>query len=147
MPTFHVYSRSDIQRLSPPFGTPHIFISISTPGDDGAKIETNEYTLGILRLWFYDFDTPFYDHVQERMIEESELFNVKQAEQILEFVNKHPTAGRIIVHCDMGWSRSPAVAAALSKIMTNDDMIFFKRYDPNMRVYRTLINTHFGTSR
>lgn len=143
MPTFHVYSRHDIQRLSPPFGTPHIFISISTPGDDAAKIETNEYTLGILRLWFYDSNTPFYDHIQGRMVEESELFNTDQAKQILEFVKKHPTAERIIVHCDMGLSRSPAVAAALSKIMTDDDMIFFKRYDPNMRVYRTILNEHY----
>jgi hypothetical protein len=40
-------------------------------------------------------------------------------------------------------SRSPAVAAALSKVLTGDDAAFFGgRYRPNMRVYRTLLEAH-----
>lgn len=47
---------------------------------------------------------------------------------------------RIILHCDAGVSRSPGVAAALSKSLLGDDAEFFRRYRPNMRVYRTLLN-------
>jgi predicted protein tyrosine phosphatase len=150
MPTFHVYSRSEIQRLSPPFGTPHIFISISTPEDDAAKIETNEYTLGILRLWFYDADNPFYDFLGDRAIGDDVLFSAAQAREILDFVRANPTAEQIIVHCDAGRCRSTATAAALSKILTGDDKIFFdsplarmRQWSPNMRVYRTILNEHF----
>jgi predicted protein tyrosine phosphatase len=55
-----------------------------------------------------------------------------------------------IVHCDAGHSRSPAVAAAISKAFGEDDSMYFKRYRPNMRVYRNLLDviyhSRFGTS-
>jgi len=40
----------------------------------------------------------------------------------------------------MGYSRSPAVAGALSKIYFNEDERFFKSYQPNMHVYRTILS-------
>ena len=46
------------------------------------------------------------------------------------------------MHCDAGKSRSPAVAAALARVLDGDDAHFFGgRYTPNMRVYRTLLES------
>ena len=50
---------------------------------------------------------------------------------------------RVVLHCDAGMSRSPGLAAALSKVLVGDDTEFFKRYRPNMRVYRTLLERYY----
>ncbi len=43
--------------------------------------------------------------------------------------------------CDAGMSRSPAVAAALGRVLNGDDSSFFAgRYRPNMRVYRMMLD-------
>lgn len=49
---------------------------------------------------------------------------------------------QIIVHCDAGYSRSPAVAAAIAKAFGVDDEEYFSggRYCPNRHVYRTMLN-------
>ena len=49
---------------------------------------------------------------------------------------------QIIVHCDAGYSRSPAVAAAIVKAMGESDEVYFSsgEYCPNRHVYRTLLN-------
>ena len=50
---------------------------------------------------------------------------------------------QIVVHCDAGYSRSPAVAAALSLALNGkgaDEEFFAKgSYCPNMHVYRTML--------
>lgn len=52
------------------------------------------------------------------------------------------TVDQIIVHCDAGYSRSPAVAAAIAKAMGKSDEVYFSsgEYCPNRHVYRTLLN-------
>ena len=67
----------------------------------------------------------------------------KDAKQILNAVEKYKdSVEEIIVHCDAGFSRSPAVAAALSLWLNGDDSEFFDRnhYCPNTWVYRKLLN-------
>jgi predicted protein tyrosine phosphatase len=143
MKDIFVYSRQAIEAIEP-HEVPHIIVSITTPGDpalpEGAKIKTNEHTLKILRLTFHDLDQHF-PGIEEL---ESDLFQPSQARQILALVKTYPEAQRFIVHCDAGLSRSPAVGAALSKIWTGDDTYFFKRYHPNMRVYRTILEEHYA---
>ena len=47
---------------------------------------------------------------------------------------------QIIVHCDAGYSRSPAVAAALAKALGESDEEFFGHdYCINNHVYTTLL--------
>lgn len=50
---------------------------------------------------------------------------------------------QIVVHCDAGYSRSPAVAAALALALNGrgaDDEFFVKgNYCPNMHVYNTML--------
>jgi predicted protein tyrosine phosphatase len=137
---FFVYSRQMVELIEP-HDVPHVVVSITTPGDPHypAKIKTNEHTLKVLRLVFHDLDriVPGTEELA------SELFQPKQAQQILAVVKAYPEAQRLIVHCDAGLSRSPAVAAALSKILTGEDAEFFRRYHPNMLVYRSILEEHY----
>ena len=72
---------------------------------------------------------------------ETSLFSREQAMEIWTFTEKHLSQiERVIVHCDASVSRSPAVAAALARVLNDDDTEFFGgRYRPNMRVYRFLL--------
>lgn len=97
---------------------------------------------GLLQLSFADADClttemlAQYPHLK--------LFNVSQANQILDFVQKYwDKIETLMIHCYAGSSRSPAVGAAIAKIYYQDDMQFFKQYSPNMLVYRTILETAF----
>lgn len=140
MKDFCVYSRHLIEATAA-HEVPHIIVSITTVSSDQAKLKTNELTAGVLRLSFVDFDAVVHvDSDTITGIEEDMLFSDYQAKQIAEFVLKHKDVDRFIVHCDAGRSRSPGVAAAVSKIITGDDKSFFDLYNPNMRVYRKTLN-------
>jgi len=119
-------------------GEPHLIISVSCPGDPPARLPTWPTTLHVVRLQFSDTDsaTGLHESVAH------ELFTREQAASILRAVKRHANAERIIVHCGAGLSRSPAIAAALTKILGGDDSGYFKRYMPNMWVYRLLLEEH-----
>lgn len=75
------------------------------------------------------------------------LFNRQMAQQILEFVEKHAsTTEQLVVHCQMGVSRSAAVAIFLSEVLElpcymGDLRVSFATYkNYNKLVYRTLFN-------
>jgi predicted protein tyrosine phosphatase len=137
-----VYSRSGIEAVKP-HEVPHVIISITSGPGDMARLRTTEACRGILRLSFLDADAPSDQQA------EADLFSEEQAARVWSFVLQHrPDIERIIVHCDAGMSRSPAVAAAISKALTGDDADFFGgRYRPNMRVYRTLLEAYGRVAR
>lgn len=86
----------------------------------------------MLRLSFADIDRPSAGAV---------MFGAEHARAICAFVSEHRSSIEcVVVHCDAGFSRSPAVAAALARCLGQDDAEFFRRYHPNMHVYRTLID-------
>ena len=132
-----VYSRGAVEAVEP-HEVPHAIISITSSPDDVARLKTNHLCRGILRLSFLDADVPSDQAL------EAQLFSRVHAAQIWEFVRKHrPEVERLVVHCDAGISRSPGVAAAIAKALTGDDTEFFgRRYRPNMRVYRTLLEAY-----
>ncbi len=140
---YYVYSRTMIEEHVEPHEVPHLIISIGCPGDEDAKIKTNEHTLKILRLQFWDSDGESIKEGELSVAPAEQCFQPEQARQILALVKTWPEAQRLIVHCDAGYSRSPAVAAAISKILTGDDESFFKRYRPNMWVYRTILEEYY----
>ena len=113
---------------------PWACISISTPGNSHPII--NKVNLvDLLMLKFRDMEL---DHPG---LPPNEVFNNGHAIQILDFVES--VADQIdvlMVHCEAGMSRSPAVGAAIAKLRWDNDQIFFDRYTPNMRVYRHLMN-------
>lgn len=56
------------------------------------------------------------------------------------FLKYKDKVSQIIVHCDAGYSRSPAVAAALCITLGTSDAVFFgPGYCPNTHVYRTML--------
>ena len=68
------------------------------------------------------------------------LMTPRQARKIWEFVDKYrESIGAVVVHCEQGMSRSPAVVAALCKAMGGDDRRFWREYQPNRYVYRLVL--------
>jgi predicted protein tyrosine phosphatase len=127
-----VYSRAAIERV-PPHDVPHVVISITSTPSDVAAIPASPSLLGILRLSFADIEEPEPDA-------DLVLFDAEHARAIHGFVTKHrASVERIVVHCDAGVSRSPAVAAAITRALGGDDADFFVRYRPNRRVYRGVL--------
>lgn len=119
----------------------HIVISIQNPNCDFVQLPAQESRLDWLGIHCYD-----RDEEQEESSYNRFLFEDHHARQILNFVEvwKHDI-DLIVINCVMGESRSTGVAAALSKILNNDDMYFFKNYTPNMRVYRKILEAYYGT--
>lgn len=129
-----VYSRQALDAAAP-HEVPHVVISITSSPDDVARLRNNAACLGVLRLAFPDVEAASELHP------ESTLFSKQHAERLWSFVEEHRAkVSRIIVHCDAGKSRSPAVAAALARLLDGADASYFGgRYTPNMRVYRMLL--------
>lgn len=132
-----VYSRGAVERVSPQ-EVPHVIISITTSEDDRARLPASPLCRAVLRLAFADADAA------TSAIPEAALFSRAHARAIWDLVEAHrPHIERIVVHCDAGMCRSPAVAAAIAKVMDGDDAPYFQRYRPNMRVYRTMLETYY----
>lgn len=130
-----VYSRAHIERLAPHDDAPHVILSITTTPDDVARLPLCKQTLGVARLSFFDLD------VVAEGVREEQLFSPAHAALIWDFLALHRAAiERVIVHCDAGYSRSPAVAAAIARVYEGDDAAYFRRYQPNRRVYRALLD-------
>lgn len=115
---------------------PYIVVSISDPGSPQPKIRPSRLCRGILRLRFHDAE-PTKGFTPPPEIKQ---MTQQQAMAIWQFVQKHlANIKMIIVHCEAGMSRSPAVAAAICKGLGGDDSRFFEDYQPNMYVYRLLL--------
>ena len=118
---------------------PWAAISISTLGDFPVLSEGNRR--GLLQFVFADTVEPG----------EPDSFTECLAVEILDFAQR--MWGRVdvfLIHCEVGLSRSPAVAAALSRIYYyyyyyNDDGPWFEFDFPNRLAYRLLIETRQRT--
>lgn len=147
---FCVYSRQMVELIKP-YETEHLIISIRTPGDPKlARLPLNKHTRGVHHLQFHDIIAASQED-EDRVEREGQyiLFNDSMARDVLLFVHAHisdttrPPIETLIVHCDAGVSRSAGVAAGLCKsIFAMDDTWAFKRYHPNRRVYRCILNTY-----
>ena len=112
------------------FHFPHLLISISAPNDK-PKLPKNKNRIATLSLEFHDFD---------RQYDGFKLFSKEDALNVFEFLKQNKDIKNIVIHCDAGISRSPAIAAALAKIFNGDDSKYFEKYLPNMLVYKTMID-------
>ena len=138
---FLITNRHNITYLRPEVD--HVVISICEPDYPFARLPENKQRLGLLQLKFTDLD--WVDAAKE--IGQDHLLMTKdQAKEILSFVNEYKNKIKLIIcQCDGGVSRSSGTAAALSRILNNDDEWVFssRNYVPNMHVYRLLINEYF----
>lgn len=112
---------------------PWACISVSTYEGEWPNL-SEENLVDVLRLAFADMDFPRPDRV---------MFDEHMAQSVLDFYEAVEQKGAevLMVHCEAGLSRSPAIAAGLSKVHTGDDSMYFQRYMPNRFVYRKLLET------
>jgi len=96
-----VLSRENAESYEP--SLKEICISISDPEAQPANISPDFDA--VLRLHF--------DDVTQRGVPSDILFEASHALAINKFLDKWPAAERIVVHCNMGVSRSPGVALGL----------------------------------
>jgi len=74
------------------------------------------------------------------------IFSKNHAKAILKLVEREKNnVHHIVFQCDAGISRSSATAAAISKILYNDDSFVFdsRWYVPNTHIYQTILKTNF----
>lgn len=101
-PQVVVLSREDAESYEPG-GSREVCISISDPDAEPARISPK--FASVLRLYFND--------ITERGEPTDILFAQEHAQSITRFIDSWPSAERIVVHCNMGVSRSPGVALGL----------------------------------
>ena len=130
---FHVADREGIERgvLVP---SAYIVISIYDPDREKPNVKHQAGLLAVLQLAFHDAEPTTLDRQLTMMSDD-------QARQIWRFVDQHKDAvGTVVVHCESGMSRSPAVAAALCAGLGGDETDFFQAFQPNGHVYRLVRN-------
>lgn len=108
---------------------PWAAISI-TNASGGHAVLKEENRIGLLQMEFDDVNNTAKGS-----------FLAKHADEILAFAQEMiPKIEVLMVHCHAGLSRSPGVAAALYKLLTNgDDTYYFRSYTPNTKVYQTIL--------
>jgi predicted protein tyrosine phosphatase len=114
---------------------PWACISIVT--EKGTWPEISEANrVGLLQLAFADIAAAEGD--------EERTFNENHAHRILDYVKDvWDGIDSLMIHCEEGNSRGPAVAAAVSRIYLGEDKFYFlpHMYWPNRLVYRILLET------
>lgn len=132
---FLVLGREEIKIFEP--SVKSILISVSDPENDQAEIIESENFVGILRLKFHDIGKA-KAFENENNIDVS--MNIEDAKKIWNFVFENLSKAELIVcQCEQGVSRSSAIAAAISRILQNDDEYFFEHFWVNRYVYDLLI--------
>lgn len=104
--------------------TPWAAIQVSTHPGDFPKLNQCQLK-GILTLSFPDLDAPSDipiigpEGTMYESIGEEDLFGPEHALEICRFVDTqiHNGVNKFLIHCQAGYSRSPAIAAALEKIL------------------------------
>lgn len=129
-----VRSRKHAQEYQP--DVPWAAISVSTDPDQFPKLKT-ENRVGLLQLSFWDIG-------QEWKEFQDKAFNHQQAQQIFDFLKAVPDIQALLVHCEMGLSRSPAIAAAIAHTMYGPEAskVYFNRFTPNHFVYKTMLEQY-----
>lgn len=126
-----VRSRSEAKEFKEDL--PWAAISISTMPDEFPELHT-ENCLGVLQLSFFD---------SEFKTNGPQFFNKDHADKIVNFLKEMlPQIECLLIHCEMGVSRSPAIAAAICHVLygQHTETIYFKNYNPNILVYRKLVD-------
>jgi predicted protein tyrosine phosphatase len=105
---------------------PHILISIHARRATPPEHPPSPARLARLRVVFDDVGYELLEALDDDSAwggdDPPEFFDAPQAQQIRAFVEEHRAATPLIVcHCEAGMSRSPAVAAALSRWLNGND--------------------------
>lgn len=121
-----VYGRREAHGAT--FDKPWAVISIRNPDMTPLEFECPNLK-GVLHLAFDDIDK----------LENGKIpFTIGMANQVWDFIQS-VKVDILLVHCIMGLSRSPGIAAAIDKILTGDDSKWFATKVPNRRVFTCML--------
>lgn len=130
---FIVLNEEEIKKYN--IAEKHIVISITSPGYKHPELPSLESRVAVLQIKFHDIDKSFVSKGKTYP-----AFTKEQAEIILDFFDNYKSKiNSVIVNCEVGVCRSPAVAAGLAKANGQDNNKFFKYYCPNMHVYSKIL--------
>lgn len=132
-----ITDREGIQR-GVPVRSSFVVISISDPGRPRPRVKRMSGLRDVLYLAFHDTEPSPRLRTPASIVP----MTVDHARQILQFARKHRGIETVVVHCEQGMSRSPAVAAALSTIYGLDATKILREYQPNQYVYELLLRVH-----
>lgn len=96
------YPRAEAEHFVPQYSD--VIISIHDRHQPPAVLQAGWEN--VLLLSFHDVDVPEHDR---------DLFSADQAQQVIDFIHDNANAKRIIVHCNMGVSRSAGIALFISE--------------------------------
>ncbi len=131
----YVLNKYDAVKFRPSKTEYNVMIRITNPSDSFAPLEDEELYRDVLELKFYDF------------IEDLNglfIFNKSLFETIMEFFEKHRNCKNMVIHCDMGMSRSAGVAVGW--FLFNDDrksvhkLYHDKKHIPNKLIVSFFVN-------
>ena len=135
---FLVLSRAVVETFTADI--PYLIISITDPEQPEANISDSSRLRATLRMKFHDVAKPSRIAIQFASNSTDVYMTEADAERILSFVSEHLAEVKLIVcHCEQGISRSAAIAAALSRILQDEDEFFFRHYWVNRYVYDLLL--------
>jgi predicted protein tyrosine phosphatase len=118
--------------------TTYVVISITDPDKRKARIPRQSGLRGELLLSFHDAQPTKGMKLPMHI----KLMTEDAARQIWAFVEKHKSdAATIVVHCEQGTARSPAVAAAIAKRLGLAEDRFWTDHRPNRYVYDLMCST------
>lgn len=116
---------------------PYILISIRDPENRSVRYRRSPLCVAVLELAFHDAE-PMAGFTPSRPLT---YMTEQDAEAVCRFVRKYEGRhGAIVVHCEQGMSRSPAVAAGLAEGMGLGGERFWKQYQPNGFVYGLMMD-------
>ncbi len=117
---------------------PWAAISIASYDGDWPKLNAAK-RMGLLQLWFADLEF-------ERGDPEI-MFQHSHAKQIYKFIAEmqEKEVELLLIHCEAGISRSPAIAAAVAQAFLGENATpYFKKYNPNQLVYKKMVQEGIG---
>jgi predicted protein tyrosine phosphatase len=114
-------------------------VSVSDPDRPQPALPLDPLRTGVLRLQFDDAEPG------DRALDKDQplrLFTAADARAVWAFLSIQRTRARcLVVQCEAGWSRSPAMAAAISLALGEDASRFFRDYTPNVFIFRRMLET------
>lgn len=132
-------SRKDCEKYLDKINISTIIISIKSTGDSTPFKLTICNNPNVIRIRYFEFDDVLTDYD----FPYNYAITKKDSERIAKFViNYKDKIEQIIVHCDMGISRSAGVAAAIAKYLNlNNDRFFKEPYHPNKTCYDMVLSS------
>lgn len=117
---------------------------------NGFKFVASGCCKDVLTMQFSDVNPElFYEQGMEEELKtlietgKCKVFSGHEARQIkifLKQIMKNESIETLIVHCSAGVSRSPAIAAAISKHLFGNDNEFWEKQLPNKYIYNLMLN-------